>query len=183
MTPGFGLYLPQLRMDFGTIEAKTRQAEELGFHSVWFMDHMSPPAQPELETLEGWTLASALATRTTAVRLGHMVLCDPFRHPALLAKMAATLDAISGGRLELGLGWGSVESELAAYGFGAEPAAVRAGRLAETLEILELMFTGKSFDYHGRHYRLSDAIGRPTPAQTRIPVHIGGSGGSSRCRS
>jgi alkanesulfonate monooxygenase SsuD/methylene tetrahydromethanopterin reductase-like flavin-dependent oxidoreductase (luciferase family) len=105
-----------------------------------------------------------------------MVLCNQFRHPVLLAKMAATLDVISGGRLELGLGWGSVASEMAAFGLGDEPAAVRAGRLAESLEILERLFSGERVDYTGRFYQLKGAIARPRPAQARIPIHVGGAG-------
>jgi alkanesulfonate monooxygenase SsuD/methylene tetrahydromethanopterin reductase-like flavin-dependent oxidoreductase (luciferase family) len=104
------------------------------------------------------------------------VLCDPFRHPALLAKIAATFDVISAGRLELGVGWGSVPVELETYGFGPEPPAVRAAKLRETLEILDLMFSGEPFDYDGRHFRLHQAIGRPVPVQARVPIHIGGGG-------
>jgi alkanesulfonate monooxygenase SsuD/methylene tetrahydromethanopterin reductase-like flavin-dependent oxidoreductase (luciferase family) len=174
--PQFGLFMPQLRMDFATIEKRARVAEGLGFHSFWLMDHMAAPAAPQWDTLEGWTTASALAARTTSIRLGHMVLCNQFRHPALLAKMAATLDVISGGRLELGLGWGSVEAELESFGFESGPAASRASRLAETLEILELMFSGEPFDYEGSHFRLSGALGRPRPIRGRVPVHIGGAG-------
>lgn len=174
--PEFGLFMPQLRMDFATIEKRARVAEELGFHSFWLMDHMAAPAAPRWDTLEAWTTASALAARTTSIRLGHLVLCNQFRHPALLAKMAATLDVISGGRLELGLGWGSVEAELESFGFESGPAASRASRLAETLEILELMFSGEPFDYEGSHFRLSGALGRPRPIRGRVPVHIGGAG-------
>ncbi|MGH9207660.1 MAG: LLM class flavin-dependent oxidoreductase, partial [Acidimicrobiales bacterium] len=129
--PLFGLYLPQLRMDFSIIEERTLAAERAGFDSAWFMDHLSAPARPDTDTLEGWTLAAAIAARTSNIHLGHLVLCDAFRHPSLLAKMAATLDVISGGRLELGLGWGSVEPELASYGFGVARAPERAARLTE----------------------------------------------------
>jgi alkanesulfonate monooxygenase SsuD/methylene tetrahydromethanopterin reductase-like flavin-dependent oxidoreductase (luciferase family) len=162
-----GLFLPQVRMDFATIEARVLVAEEAGFHSVWFMDHLAPPAAPHLDCLEGWTLASAVAARTSTIRIGHLVLCNPFRHPAVLAKMAATLDVISGGRLELGIGWGSVAAELRAFGVGDEPPAVRAARLGETLEII---------DYAGRFYRLEGATARPRPVNGRIPVHLGGAG-------
>ncbi len=114
----FGLFLPQLRMSFATILERTLAAEAAGFDSVWLMDHLAAPALPETDTLEGWTLASALAVRTSSIRIGHLVTCDPFRHPAVLAKMAATVDVLSDGRLELGLGWGSVERELETFGFG-----------------------------------------------------------------
>jgi alkanesulfonate monooxygenase SsuD/methylene tetrahydromethanopterin reductase-like flavin-dependent oxidoreductase (luciferase family) len=174
--PAFGVYLPQLRMPFPVLEERVRAAEDLGFHSAWFMDHLAAPALPEADTLEAWTVASALATRTSTIRLGHLVLCAPFRHPALLAKMAASLDVISEGRLELGLGLGSVPGELRAWGFGEDGAAVRAERLAETLEILERLFTGEPVTYEGRHFRLDGVTARPTPHQPRIPVHLGGAG-------
>jgi alkanesulfonate monooxygenase SsuD/methylene tetrahydromethanopterin reductase-like flavin-dependent oxidoreductase (luciferase family) len=164
-------------MDFATILERTVAAEAAGFDSVWLMDHLAAPAATDQDTFEGWTLAAALAARTTTIRIGHLVTCDPFRHPALLAKMAATLDVISGGRLELGIGWGSVADELTAFGIGTGPAVVRAARLRESLEILDLMFAGERFDYDGEHFTLRGAIGRPVPAQLpRPPVHIGGAG-------
>jgi len=174
--PSFGIYLPQLRMSFGRILERTTAAEIAGFESVWLMDHFTAPAAPQVDTFEGFTIASALAARTSTIRIGHLVLCDPFRHPVLLAKMAATLDVISDGRFDLGIGWGSVPAELEMYGFGSEPPAVRATKLRETLEILTLMFSGAQFDYDGTHYRLRRAIGRPVPRQSHIPVHIGGGG-------
>ena len=172
----FGVFLPQLRMSFDTILERTLAAEAAGFDSVWLMDHLAAPAAPQWDTLEGWTLAAGLATRTNRIRLGHLVTADPFRHPAVLAKMAATVDVLSGGRLELGLGWGSVDAELRAFGMDARRAPERAARLRETLEILAGMFAGEPFDYAGAHYRLEGAIGRPVPVQARIPVHIGGAG-------
>jgi len=174
--PWFGVFLPQLRMPFDTILERTLAAEAAGFDSVWLMDHLAAPAAPQHDTFEGWTLAAALAVRTSRIRIGHLVTCDPFRHPAVLAKMAATVDVLSNGRLELGLGWGSVEAELTAFGIGTGPAAVRAARMRETLEILPRMFAGEPFDYEGEHFRLVDAIGRPVPVQQRVPVHIGGGG-------
>lgn len=174
--PWFGVYLPQIRIDFEELCDRVLAAEAAGFDSVWLMDHLAAPLAPEIDTYEGWTIAAALAARTSRIRIGHLVLCDPFRHPALLAKMAATLDVVSQGRLELGIGWGSVPAELQAYGFGAEPPARRAARLRETLEILDAMFTGEPFDHIGEHYELRGARGRPVPVQPRIPVHIGGGG-------
>jgi alkanesulfonate monooxygenase SsuD/methylene tetrahydromethanopterin reductase-like flavin-dependent oxidoreductase (luciferase family) len=172
----FGVFLPQLRMSFDTILERTLAAEAAGFDSVWLMDHLAAPAAPQWDTLEGWTLAAGLAARTSRIRIGHLVTADPFRHPAVLAKMAATLDALSSGRLELGLGWGSVDAELRAFGIDARPAPERAARLRETLEILSRMFAGEPFDYSGRYFELQGAIGRPVPVQAKIPVHIGGAG-------
>src|SRR5712691_11036472 len=163
-------------MSFTTIEAKVRSAEELGYHSVWLMDHLAAPAAPQHDTLEGWTLAAALAARTSSVRLGHLVTATPLRHPAVLAKMAATVDVVSGGRLELGLGWGSLEDELVTYGIGIASRPTRAAQLGEAIEVIELMFTGEPFDYAGRHFRLKGAVGRPRPLAGRVPVHIGGAG-------
>ncbi|GIU85768.1 MAG: hypothetical protein KatS3mg009_0283 [Acidimicrobiia bacterium] len=172
----FGLYLPQLRMSWDRILERALAAEAAGFDSVWLMDHLAAPMAPEVDTFEGWTIATALAARTERIRIGHLVLCDPFRHPALLAKMAATLDVVSDGRLELGIGWGSVPDELARYGFGPEPPAVRAAKLRETLQILDAMFSGEEFDHAGEHFTLVGARGRPVPVQSRIPVHVGGGG-------
>jgi alkanesulfonate monooxygenase SsuD/methylene tetrahydromethanopterin reductase-like flavin-dependent oxidoreductase (luciferase family) len=175
-SPWFGLFLPQLRMSFPTILERTLAAEAAGFDSVWLMDHLAAPAAPEHDTFEGWTLASALAVRTSTIRIGHLVTCDPFRHPAVLAKMAATVDVLSEGRLELGLGWGSVEHELETYGIGAGPPKQRAARMRETIEVLDLMFAGEPFDHDGT-VELRGAIGRPRPVQLpRPPLHIGGAG-------
>src|SRR4051794_32255171 len=174
--PWFGLYLPQIRMSFDRILERTLAAEAAGFDSVWLMDHFAAPMAPEVDTFEGWTVATALAAHTSTIRIGHLVLCDPFRHPVLLAKIAASFDVISNGRLELGIGWGSVPDELHTFGFGPEPPKVRAAKLRETLEIIELMFAGDAFDYAGAHYELHGATGRPVPRQTHVPIHIGGGG-------
>lgn len=172
----FGAFLPQLRMGFDRILERVLAAEAAGFDSVWLMDHLAAPAALDQDTYEGWTLAAALAARTTTIRVGHLVTCDPFRHPALLAKMAATVDVLSDGRLELGLGWGSLAEELHRFGIGEGSARVRSARLAESIEIVRLMFTGEFFDFVGDHFRLEQAIGRPMPVQERVPIHLGGAG-------
>jgi alkanesulfonate monooxygenase SsuD/methylene tetrahydromethanopterin reductase-like flavin-dependent oxidoreductase (luciferase family) len=106
------------------------------------------------------------------------VLCDAFRPAPLLAKMAATLDVLSGGRLELGLGWGSVPEELRAWGFGTEPAAARARRLGETLRVLELLWSGEPVTFTGESVVLDRARALPRPVNGRVPIHIGGAGRS-----
>jgi alkanesulfonate monooxygenase SsuD/methylene tetrahydromethanopterin reductase-like flavin-dependent oxidoreductase (luciferase family) len=163
-------------MSFDRMLERTLSAEAAGFDSLWLMDHFAAPMTPEVDTFEGWTIATALAARTSTIRIGHLVLCDPFRHPVLLAKIAASFDVISNGRLELGIGWGSVAEELRTYGFGPEPASVRAAKLRETLEIVEHMFGGETFDYAGEHFTLHQAAGRPVPVQSHVPIHIGGGG-------
>jgi alkanesulfonate monooxygenase SsuD/methylene tetrahydromethanopterin reductase-like flavin-dependent oxidoreductase (luciferase family) len=157
-------------------------AERTGFDSIWVMDHLVPEHplgyEGKLNSFEGWTFATALAARTTLIRIAHAVLCDGFRHPSLLARMASTLDVISGGRFELGIGWGShvTAEELRRYGFGTPSNRDRAERLRETLDIFRLMLACKPFDYDGRYFQLQDALGAPEPIQARIPVHIGGAG-------
>ena len=184
MTALAALYLPQMRMDFETIEGRARTAEEAGYHSIWFMDHMAPPAGKGLDCLEAFTVATAVAMRTTRLRVGHLVLCSEFRHPVLLAKMAASLDVISEGRLELGLGWGSVDEEMRDFGFGDFTKAQRSARLAETLEILDLLFTGEPVDFDGEHWTLRDAMCRPTTHAAVVSRCTSvGWGSGSRCRS
>ena len=104
------------------------------------------------------------------------MLCDGFRHPALLAKMAVTLDHLSGGRFELGIGWGSVPDELYRFDISNAPAPARSARLQETLDILELLFTGNVFDYEGQFYCLREAQQQPTPVNGHIPLVLGGGG-------
>lgn len=174
--PQFGVYMPQIKLDADTIISRAQAAERSGFDSFWIMDHLFAPGAPPTDTLESWTLLSALAGATTSIRLGHLVGCSPFRHPALLAKMAATVDRLSGGRLDLGLGWGSVEDEFTRFGFPVGTRRERSEALGETLDILTLMFTGEPFDYDGTHFQLRGAYGLPVPAQKRIPIHIGGGG-------
>jgi alkanesulfonate monooxygenase SsuD/methylene tetrahydromethanopterin reductase-like flavin-dependent oxidoreductase (luciferase family) len=172
----FGLFLPQVRLPFETLLERTLVAEACGFDTVWFIDHLWAAGAPQLDILEGWTTATAIAARTERIRVGHMVLCDAFRHPAVLAKMAVSLDHISNGRLDLGIGWGSLPDELSAFGFGTQTNAQRSARLTETLEILQLLFTGGPVDYDGRFFTLAGASCHPTPRQQPIPIHIGGAG-------
>ncbi|MEV0766773.1 LLM class flavin-dependent oxidoreductase [Nocardia salmonicida] len=174
--PRFGVFVPQINTTPTAMIATAQAAERSGFDSFWVMDHLYAPGAPPLDVPESWTLLTAIAAGTSTIRLGHLVGCNPLRHPAVLAKMAATLDQISAGRLDLGLGWGSVEDEFAMFGIDAGTRRERAERLAETIEILESMFTGRRFDYMGKHFRLRGASGLPVPAQGRIPIHIGGGG-------
>jgi F420-dependent oxidoreductase-like protein len=173
----FGLYVPQVAFEYEEILERARLAEEVGFGSLWLYDHLYSPGQPDKPSFEAWTLATYLLAHTTRLRVGHLVLCNNFRHPALLAKMATTLDVLSGGRLELGIGSGSVsvEHEQAGLPWGDLPE--RSERLAETLEILIRMFTGEPSTFSGRHYQVVDLPNCPAPVQSpHPPIHIGGIG-------
>src|ERR1700687_4273043 len=113
--------------------------------------------------------AAWLAAHTERLTIGHLVLCDSLRHPAVLAKQAVSLDHASGGRFELGIGWGSVPEELVAFGVGPEAAKPRVERLAESLEVITRLWSGEAVTYAGQHHRLTDARERPVPLTT-IPL-------------
>ncbi|MBW3662544.1 MAG: LLM class flavin-dependent oxidoreductase [Actinobacteria bacterium] len=174
--PLFDLYLPQVHMDFATILERVRVAEQAGFHTVWFMDHLAAPLLPDADVLEAWTLAAAVAARTERIRIGHLVLADAMRHPAVLSKQIATVDHISGGRVELGLGWGSVPDELRRFGITDAPGEQRAARLRESLTVVTRLLAGETVDHEGEHLRLRGALQRPTPVQARVPITVGGAG-------
>jgi alkanesulfonate monooxygenase SsuD/methylene tetrahydromethanopterin reductase-like flavin-dependent oxidoreductase (luciferase family) len=171
----FGVMVPQV-VDFASLTVAAQQSEAAGFDSFWLIDHLFAPGAPQAPILESWVAMSVLAAQTSRIRLGQLVGCGPFRHPALLAKMAATLDQASNGRLIIGLGWGSIEAEFEMFGVPIGTRRERAEQLAETIEILRLMFAGEQFDYDGKHFTLKGAVGVPTPVQEQIPVLIGGAG-------
>jgi F420-dependent oxidoreductase-like protein len=155
-----------------------RHAEALGFESIWLYDHFQTDPIPEDEiTLEAFTMLAALGARTDRVRLGHLVLGAGYRNPALVAKMASTLDVVSDGRMELGLGAGWKEDEYVAYGYAFPPLKERFAILADTLEIVARMFSGQHATFAGDHRQVADAINVPVGLQQpRIPIVIGGNG-------
>jgi len=127
--------------------------------------------------MEAWTLATALLSRTERIRIGHMVLCNQFRHPAVLAKMATTLDQISAGRLQLGIGSGSIEDEHNRTGLHWGTFGERSQRLGETLEILHQAFANEVIDFTGKHFTIHDMPIKPGPIQQpRPPIVVGGVG-------
>ena len=172
-----GVYLPQVGFAWDELRARVVACDRLGIPSVWFMDHLYPPGQPRVPSFEAWTTATALAAVTERVRLGHLVLANGFRHPALLAKMAITLDHVSGGRLDLGLGSGSYAPEFEQLGLDFASAAERAARLDEALHVLRRLFSEDAPSFDGRHYRLAAAPSLPRPVQRpHPPIHVGGAG-------
>jgi alkanesulfonate monooxygenase SsuD/methylene tetrahydromethanopterin reductase-like flavin-dependent oxidoreductase (luciferase family) len=172
-----GVYVPQVGFSFADVLHRAKRCEELGIGSLWLYDHLYGPGVPNIPSLEAWTLATALLTRTERLRIGHMVLCNQFRHPAVLAKMATTLDQISDGRLELGIGSGSIEDEHVRTGLPWGSFRERSERLGETLEILTQAFANEMIDFEGRHYTVRDMPIVPGPVQRpRPPIVVGGVG-------
>lgn len=173
----FGVYVPQVVSDYQQFSRVARTAEDTGFSSMWVYDHLYTPGAPTHPALEAWTTMTALLANTTTLRVGALVLCNTFRHPALLARMATTLDVISGGRLEFGLGSGSYEQEHHEAGIAWESGRVRSARLGEALEIITRMFTQERTTYEGAHYTVRDLPNLPQPVQRpHPPIHIGGAG-------
>ncbi len=173
----FGIYIPQVSFGFEEMLARARLCEELGIRSFWLYDHLYTPGLPGFSALEGWTLATALLMRTSTLRVGHLVVNNNFRHPSLLGRMATTLDVLSEGRLELGLGSGSYEAEHREGGFEWGTLAERSARLAESLEILTRMFADDRTTFEGTYYQVRDLPNLPRPIQTpRPPIYVGGVG-------
>ncbi len=175
MTADLGIYLPQVGFTYDQLLDRAQQCERLGFSGLWLFDHLYSPQQPDHPALEGWTLATALLAQTTTLRVGHLVLCNGFRHPALLGRMASTLQVISGGRLELGLGSGSYEREHHEAGLGWGSAAERSDRLRESLEIITRMFETGPTTWSGKNYAVHDLPNLPLPP-TRPRIMLGGVG-------
>jgi F420-dependent oxidoreductase-like protein len=158
--------------------AVAKQSEALGFESIWLFDHFHTVPRPTLEiTFEAFTSLAALAAETSRVRLGHVVLCAAYRNAALTTKMISTLDAISAGRAELGLGAGWKRDEWRAYGYGFPDAPERLAILKDTLEVARAMMTDDRASYAGKHLHIDGAINRPLPVQQpRVPIMVGGNG-------
>ncbi|OBF94464.1 luciferase [Mycobacterium sp. 852002-51152_SCH6134967] len=174
--PEIGVYLPQMGFTYGQMLDRTRRCEQLGIDSLWLYDHLYGPGVPDYPSLEAWTLATALLSNTERIRVGHMVLCNQFRHPAVLAKMVTTLDQISAGRLQLGLGSGSIEDEHNRVGLPWGSFRERSERLGETLEILTQAFAEERIDFSGKHFTVTDFPVKPGPVQQGPPLVVGGVG-------
>jgi F420-dependent oxidoreductase-like protein len=155
-----------------------RQAEQLGFESEWVFDHFTTVPEPTDEiTFESFSTLAAVAMVTERVRIGHMVVCTGFRNPALTAKLSSTLDVISGGRFELGIGAGWKEDEWIAYGYGFPPTAERLDQLRDHLEVISRMLMPGRATYEGEHATVRGAINEPKGIQQpRIPIVVGGNG-------
>jgi F420-dependent oxidoreductase-like protein len=176
----FGLKLSGQDTTVEELRAIWRIADEGGFDHVWDFDHLAAIGgdDPDRPIFEGWTLQAAMAEATQRVRIGCMVTGNTYRNPALLAKSAVTVDHLSGGRLEFGIGaaWAQVEHEM--YGF--DGLDHRVGRLSESLRIIRSLWTEERTNFDGRYYKFKDAIGNPKPVQKpHPPIWIGASGPST----
>jgi F420-dependent oxidoreductase-like protein len=174
----FGVKTPLQHGSWSDFLAVWRAVDQLDvFESAWTMDHFYPLAPPLDGTiLESWSVLAAMAHATTRVRFGCMVNGMPYRHPAVTANMAATVDHISGGRLTLGLGAGWHEVECAAYGIELGSLTERFDRFEEGVEVVTSLLADEHTTFHGRYYDLTDARCEPKPVQARVPIAIGGRG-------
>ena len=155
----------------------SRHAEQTGWDRLWFADHFMPVAEQNDETQhESWVVLSALAVRVPRIHMGHMVSGNTYRHPAVVAKMAAQIDVVSGGRFILGLGAGWQEREHTAYGIPLGTIRERLDKLEEACRIVTDLFRYQKSNFDGEHYQLVDAPLEPKPIQTPLPLMIGGGG-------
>jgi F420-dependent oxidoreductase-like protein len=163
---------------YETMTRVAQTAEECGYESIWLVDHFHQISQPPQEmTFECWTSTAALARDTKRVRIGQMVTSNSFRNPALLAKMASTVDVLSHGRLTFGIGAGRYEPEYLAYGYAYPAASERLRQLREAIQIILAMWTQEEAVFEGTYYRVSGAINQPKGVQQpHIPLLIGGNG-------
>jgi alkanesulfonate monooxygenase SsuD/methylene tetrahydromethanopterin reductase-like flavin-dependent oxidoreductase (luciferase family) len=175
----FGLKTSPVRTSYADIQRAWLQADEVPqIEHAWLWDHLLPLSGPKDGTIfEGWTLLAALAAQTTRLRLGLLVTSNRIRQPAVLGKIASTVDVISGGRLILGIGAGGTQQPPGTNGIPLVSPGEGIGALGESLTILRRMFTEDVFDFHGRYYTLTGTRNEPKPVQRPAPpVLIGGSG-------
>jgi F420-dependent oxidoreductase-like protein len=185
----FGVFMPQgWKMELASIDGAAAKwakavdiavrAEELGYDSIWVYDHFHNVPRPAHEAVfECWTTIAAISQRTSKVRLGQMVGCNSYRQPGVLAKITSTVDVISGGRLDWGIGAGWYENEYRGYGFDFPRPKDRIGMLRECVEIVKSMWTQPETTFKGEYYELSRANCDPKPLQSpHPPVWIGGGG-------
>lgn len=161
-------------LPYRTLVDRWQYYEELGFDSIWDCDHFVRPSDPTSDYFEGWTLLAAMAAVTSRVRVGCLVASNTFRHPALLAQQAITIDHVSDGRLELGIGAGWFVEEHERFGLAFGEPGELVGKFHEAVEVIDSLLRGETTTYEGRHYRLRGARLRPQPMQRpRPPLTMG----------
>lgn len=164
----FGICTDQ-NLSFDTLVQRWQLFEKLGFDSVWDCDHFNQTSNETGPYFEGWTLLAALATQTSTIRIGVLVSCNTFRHPGLLAQQAMTVDHVSKGRLELGLGGGYTDGEHERFGIELPPPGDRRRMYREAVQIIDSLLTKESTTFNGRYYQLNGAYVRPSPVQKPRP--------------
>jgi len=174
----FGVQTPQQNTTWSEMLSQWQEADSLGYDTAWVFDHFLPIfSDPTGPCMEAWTALAALAMTTRNVRVGAMVTGNTYRHPAVLAKMATTVDIISGGRLILGIGAGWFELEHQQYGMPVHTIGGRLQRLDESLEMIKLLWTQDRSTFNGRHYKLENASFNPKPLQKpHPPILVGATG-------
>jgi F420-dependent oxidoreductase-like protein len=174
----FGVQVPQEGLTYEEIKRYFVSLEKLGFYSAFVYDHFHPIWKPEdAVVFENWILLSALAKETEKIRIGTLVNCNSYRYPSLTAKMAASLDNISNGRLEFMIGAGWYEGEYKGYGIPFPPAKARIEQMSESIQVIKLMWTKHKAHFKGKYYNLDGAISYPKPIQKPYPrIWVGGGG-------
>ncbi len=174
----FGIQTGPQHADYQQILEVWQLVEREGFEHAWTFDHFIPIfSDPLGPCLEGWTTLTALMAQVPRLRGGTLVTGNSYRHPALLANIASTLDVITGGRVEMGIGAGWWEMEYNAYGYDFPPVATRLHQLEESVQIMKGLWTNPRTTFTGRHYTITDALCEPKPVQKpHIPIWIGGAG-------
>lgn len=174
----FGIHIGTQFAPWGEVMAVFRRAEALGYDTAWTYDHFTAVMMdPSTPCLEAWTCLGALATQTSRIRLGTLATGNTYRHPAILAKIATTVDVISGGRLEFCVGAGWYEPEHTMYGLPFGTAAWRADLLDEALSVIRLLWQEPTADFGGTHYSLQAAVAEPKPVQRpHPPITVAGGG-------
>ena len=177
----FGIFPGAVGVTWPELRQIWLAADELGYSTAWIPDHFySGWGSMESPALEAWTVVAAMAAITKRIRFGTMVTGNTYRHPAVLANMVATVDQISNGRLELGIGAGWMQAEHEGYGIPLPPARERLERLDEALTVLKLLFTEHRANFQGKYYQLRDALCEPKPVQKPYPRLLVGGGGEKR---
>ena len=164
----FGLCTDQ-NLPFTTLVERWKYFEALGLDSVWDCDHLNQTSQPDAPYFEGWTTLAALAAQTHRIRVGVLVSSNTFRHPGLLAQQAVTVDHISNGRLELGIGAGYAEGEHRRFGIPLPAPGDRRRAFGEAVQIIDSLLRNETTTFNGRYYQLDGAYVRPPPVQTPRP--------------
>ena len=173
----FGVQVVPQHTTYAEILQTWREVDELGFDTAFLFDHFIPILSDQNgPCFEGWSLLAALAAQTKRVKVGLLVTGNTYRNPALVAKMAATVDHVSNGRAILGLGAAWFEAEHAAYGIPFYTPSERAKRLVEAVTVIKMLLTEKKSTFNGKFYQLKDAPCEPKPIQKRLPILIGGVG-------